>query len=525
MSRPRAEGGATTNGSTGCHPSRWIYELINNNFTVCDLFQRARRANLGSDYTWEHLHSLVINGNQSYSTPSGRVLSSVCLECHFHFVFRMSWDAEHAEDVCDPSKAAWPMQDNMFPWHHLVWVGTEPDHIINKEHNKYHPILTREKFVCSAPPCTFQLALEVSKPRIEPEWKSQMLNHAAIQQQLDAARQQEPSRYETATDEWARQAPLNLNTYLKNLLETKPEDSRAISKRNKRFAVLFGPPCFSMFRELEFAEEVDLNEDGIDDGSFKPNPPPAPSGPSGTTEIGTYRGYIEDVRSEVQSLIHLHKSGHSEQKPTFCIPILHADLRCNEVKNVGKIDLIDQEQYTVLGVLPTQSRDIIVNAYKRQWELVPDLRRRLVDSLLAIANDNPGDEMLQEYAVTQSSVFDSQLPRSNNNNDDDDDGITSQALNFLGLEPPNNHSAQALIQAFRLKLAREPGEASTARSMLVLIAKASTDDMYQANLLMESDAKMSLETSKAVLGISGPVGPWEETRKTVKAKVSLLRLE
>lgn len=478
------------------------------------MFERARSVKLDSTYTWDHPHKLVINGNQSFSTPSTRVLSAICLDCHFHFVFKMAWDESHTDALCNPGQPRWPLRDDQFPWHHLVWVGSAADTDITSDHSKYYPLLARETFVCSAPPCTFQVVLEVSEPRMPTWWVKLLLDREAICEQLRIAKEQEPSRYEGATDDWAYQAPLNLNTYLKNLLESDPDDVRSISKRNKRFAVLFGPRCFSIFEQLEFAEQV-VDRGGVDEGAFTPTAPAPPGGPSGTTELGTYRAYLEDVRAEIQCLI--HKAGQAGERPTYCTPVLHGDLQCQEVPNVGESALVNAERYKVLGVLPNQSREIIVNAYKRQWELVPSCRRTLVDSLMAVANDT-GDELLSDYAITQSSVFDSQLQRHGTS---DDDGIVSQALSFLGLQPPNNYSADSIIQAFRHKLAQDPAAAVTARSMLMLIAQASTDDSYQATLLMESDAKMSLETARVVLGLTSSDVPWQTSAGATRTKVSI----
>ncbi|KAM4056592.1 ubiquitin carboxyl-terminal hydrolase [Hirsutella rhossiliensis] len=497
----------------GSHPSRWVYELTNNDFTVCDMFERARNAKLDCTYyTWDHPHKLVINGNQSFQTPSSRVLSSICLDCHFHFVFKMAWDEAHADARCHSSQARWPLRDNQFPWHHLVWVGSVSDADILDNHSKYYPLLAREHFVCSAPPCTFQVTLEVSEPRMHTWWVQLLLDRDAIREQLKLSREQEPSRYEGATDDWADQAPLNLNTYLKNLLESDPDDVRSISKRNKRFAVLFGPRCFSIFHQLEFSEQV-LDRNGVDEGVFTPNVPAPPGGPSGATELGTYRAYLEDVRAEVQCLI--HKAGQGPEGPTLCTSALLSDLGCSEVVDVSENPLVNTERYKMLGVLPTQSREVIVNAYKRQWDLLPTRRRTLVDNLMAIANDI-GEDQLSDYAMTQSSVFDSQLQRQGTS---DDDGVVSQALNFLGLQPPNNYSADSIIEAFRLKLARDPADAVTARSMLMLIARTSTDDSYQAALLMESDSKMSLDTAATILGLDVLDVPWQTAAETASKKL------
>lgn len=346
-------------------------------------------------------------------------------------------------------------------------------------------------------------------------WINLLEDHDTIREHLRIAKEQEPGRYESAPDQWVYQAPSNLNTYLKNLIEAQcPDDARNISKRNKRFAVLFGPRCYKIFRELEFEEQV-VERDGIDEGVFIPKLPPPPSGPSLTSALGTYRAYLEDVRSEVQCLI--HKKSQSEEKPTFCLPLLAAELHCETTPKLDTNPFAKLDRYKLLGVLPDQRKEMMVNAYKRQWELLPSKRKELIEALMAIANDN-NDQELSEYAMTQGSVFESQIQQQSSN--DDDDGLVSQALNFLGLRPPNNYTAESLIQAYRQKLARDPGDANAARSMLSLIAQASTDDTYQATLLMETDAKMSFNTAKVILGLVDAFGFGPDTLESTKAKVS-----
>ena len=345
-------------------------------------------------------------------------------------------------------------------------------------------------------------------------------DHDVIRKQLIALKEQEPSRYEAATDDWVYQAPLNLNTYLKNLLESTTESIRSISKRNKRFAVLFGPPAFRLFRELEFREEVQQDEDSVDDGKFTPVAPSPPSGPSGATELGSYRAFIEDARSEVQCLIHQNRQ--TSEGPTFCSPILHADLRCKEVMKINGSTLLKVERYEALGVLPSQSRDVIVNAYHRQWELLPTRRHVLIESLMAIANDL-NDGLLSEYAVMQSSMFESQVQAQKGSSAED--ALVPRALEFLGLQTSVNYSAQSVIQAFRTKVARHPEVATDARSMLMQLAQSSTDDTYQTALLMEADTKMSSETAQLILEISDLASSWREISKIIDTKVRLFHLD
>ncbi|RGP79988.1 ubiquitin carboxyl-terminal hydrolase 2 [Fusarium longipes] len=468
-----------SSGWEGCNPSRWIYELLNNNFTKCDLFERARRLDLDLPFSWQnHTHRLIINGNQSYVTPETRILSS----------------KDHVEELCNPRQAQWPPRDGRFPWHHLVWAGSESEANIANERSKYYPLLAREHFACSADPCTFSVTLEVSMPRMPLWWINLLLDSDAIREELRIAKENDPDRYMAATDDWAMQAPLNLNTYLKNLIEaTSQEGARSISKRNKRFAVLFGPRCFRIFQELEFEETIDIREDGVDEGAFKPVVPPPPDAPSNSTRIGTYRGYVEDVRAEVQCLI--HKRGEPAE---LCTPSLHAYLGCSEIPDISSSPFVNLDRYRLMGVLPSQAKEIVDNAYRRQWDLMPTKRRELIEALGQIANDL-NDEHFSHYAVMQSSVFESQIPTQSS---DEDADLTNQALIFFGLQPPNNYNADSIVLAFRRKVAHDPSAGTFARNMLMVISNATNDETHKNMLMMEYVEGFSLPTAKEILGLS-----------------------
>ncbi|CAH0037539.1 unnamed protein product [Clonostachys solani] len=477
----------------GRHPSRWIYELLNNKTTNIGPFEKARQYQVDIPYDWDHEHRLVLNGNQSYSTPSTRVLSSLCIECHFHFVFKMKWNEHCQDNLCNPLQASWPMEESKYPWHHLVWAGSTDDADLLEERSKYYPLLSREQFVCVAPPCTFQITVEVLEPRMGSWWAQLLTDHDAIRKELYNAKARDPERYEGANEGWITQAPLNLNTYLKNLLESPTNDLRSISKRNKRFSVLFGPRSFRIFRDLEFSETIVMLDDE-DDGQFTPRAPEPASGPSGTTEPGTYRAYVEDVRAEVQCII--HRTGQATEKPTFITSALYADLGSKDAPGAKSHALTDLERYRLLGILPNLPREATVNAYFRQWDLIPSQRKAMVNDLVAIANDY-GDEALSEFAMTQSSIFESLMERmeASENNE------LNQALKFFDLSPPNRYTADQIIASFRLTLAGRPGQAAAARDMLMVIAGASSDPEYQTRLLMESDSNMTIDTSKALFNI------------------------
>lgn len=345
-------------------------------------------------------------------------------------------------------------------------------------------------------------------------WVELLLDEAAILNALAKAKELEPRRYEGANETWASGAPQNLNTYLKDLIESPPDQIRNVSKRNKKFAVVFGPRCAEIFRQLEFTDQPLINEDGVDEGVLVPKAPEPLLDPTTITQPGTYRAYIEDVRAEVQCLIH-NKDPGGEQ-PSYILPLLQQHMGYRGPLKITNQHLVNVDRYKLLGILPDQPKEVVVNSYFRQWDLLPNKKREMIEALVGVANDL-GNEQLSNFAMTQSSVFESQLQRHDVGTDED--GITNQAIIFLGLSPPNNYNAETIINAFRKKLVQQPDDASTARNMLMLIAQASSSGEYQELLLTEATG-LSFETSKAILEFTGWEGEWKECLQSGKKKVS-----
>jgi ubiquitin carboxyl-terminal hydrolase 25/28 len=151
-----------------------------------------------------------------------------------------------------------------------------------------------------------------------------------------------------------------------------------------------------------------------------------------------------------------------------------------------------------MGVLPNQAKEIVDNAYRRQWDLMPTKRRELIEALGQIANDLD-DHHFSHYAVMQSSVYESQAPTQTN---DEDAELTNQALIFFGLQPPHNYNADSIVLAFRRKVAHDPSDAASARNMLMLISNATNDEAYKNLLMVEYVEGFSLPTAKEILGLS-----------------------
>ncbi|KAI6780794.1 ubiquitin carboxyl-terminal hydrolase [Emericellopsis cladophorae] len=483
----------------GCHPSRWVYELLNNDFLSCDLVDRARAGQLPAPFDTSHAHRLVNSGKQSHRWATRTITSTLCLDCHFHFIIRTSWHQAHVSTLCSKAHAEWVPFEDRPCFHHLAYAGTEPGDVIDAERQDGSNVVSREMFACTAAQCTYTVTVDVCEPRLSTEMLELLQDEDTILKALNTARENEPDRYQVATDEWAKQAPLNLNTYLRNMLEDPPEKQKTISKRNKRFAVVFGPRCFDLFRYLGFAEEITLTENGVDEGSFISEYPPRPADAWGPTEIGSRRAFIEDARSEVQALIHKKGVTFDEaQKPQFVNALIHELLGVEEILNLGDNELVQSHSHQLIGVVPGLHKIAIVNAYFQQWNLIPSRRQELIVALALVAQNHP-DETLAEYAATQDSVYGAVASPGS---------PLGKALALLGLAPPNTYDYGEIMAAYRQKLFEDPASISDLREALMALATDCQKEDMQLRLVVEGGGEsMTADTAMAVLGCPDAVTP------------------
>ncbi|KAL0939621.1 ubiquitin carboxyl-terminal hydrolase [Colletotrichum truncatum] len=453
-------------GKSGRLAPRWVHDLLNSELDVgsftniqWDPNARCSRKTV--------THTLVLVGNQS--SAEGRnpgVLSCVCTTCDFHFLIRTAWDADQLVCLCQPFPVHFPPKDTDFYLHHLVNIEQPPQ---NQDYTSdYHPLIREsliavEHFGCSAPRCTFQVTVEISRPRLKREWVQLLTDQQRILDNLARARKQSPDRFSDARDDWCTSAPSTLNTYLRDLLD-KP-NPRNISQRNKRFQVVFGEECYVIFKAIEFSEEI-LDKDGVLEPYFIP--PVLEPGTAGTpTRLSTLRAFVEDMQAEAESLI-IRNGKPGENRPVAGNRVFK-ELQCLDYPQ-NKVSPRPVEAHRTLGVLPDFDKALIFYAYNRQSILCEQRRPDYVQALRDIAQETADDEF-QTRAIQELTMVE-RMPTAGHYGAGDE--LEQQAYSFFSLQ--YTATDDAVIHAFNKKIEHSPSQADSAREMLQIIGRHRSND-------------------------------------------------
>ncbi|OHW99786.1 ubiquitin carboxyl-terminal hydrolase [Colletotrichum incanum] len=472
-------------GKAGRLAPRWVQDLLSSDldsgsFARIEWDREARCSNAGVP------HRLVLVGNQS--TAEGRnpgVLSCVCCNCDFHFILRTSWDPDQLVCLCRPQNLHFPPKETDFYLHHLVNIK-EPIRPA-KSVLDYHPmireaLLAVEHFACSAPRCTFQVSVEISRPRLKREWVRLLLDKQRILDNLARARKLSPERFADARDDWSTSAPSTLNTYLRDLLD-KP-NPRNISRRNKRFQVVFGDECYAIFRAIQFTEE-NLDKDGVFEPYFIP-PMLEPGTPGTPTKLSTLRAFIEDLQAEAESLI--IRSGKPGENRPYVGNRLFKELQCFEYPQ-NKVPQSATEAHRVLGVLPDFDKTLIFYAYNRQSALCEKRRQAYVEALREIALMT-ADEDFQTRAIQELTIVEGMDPSGTHGAGDE---LETQAYSFFSLQ--YTASDDNVISAYNTKLEHSPAQADFAREMLQIIGRHRGSD----RILTHANGPMDVASAYRIL--------------------------
>ncbi|KAF9873449.1 ubiquitin carboxyl-terminal hydrolase [Colletotrichum karsti] len=450
-------------GKSGRLAPRWIHDLLHSELDVGSFVRIEWDLDAGCSR-----HTLVPVGNQSTAdTANPGVLSCVCTTCNYHFIIRTAWDADRRVNLCEPFPHHFPPKETDFYLHHLVSVKQPPQHHDFTSH--YHPsiresLIAVEHFACSAPRCTFQVTAEISRPRLKREWVQLLIDQERILSNLKTARKESPERFADAKDEWCSSAPSTLNTYLRDLLDPKTLP-RNISKRNKRFHVVFGEECYAIFRAVQFTEES-IGKDGVPEPYFIP-PTLEPSNPGTPTELNTLRAFVEDMQAEAESLI--TRNGGNETR-TEAGTRIYKLLQCLDFpRNQNAHQASDAHR--ILGVLPDFNKALIFYAYKRQSSLSEQRRSVYAEALCKIAQETP-DEDFQTQAVQELTMVGT-LPTADHHGAGDD--LQQQAYSFFSLQ--HTASRDAVISAYDKKVEHSPSQADLAKNMLQMIGRHRSDEI------------------------------------------------
>ncbi|KAK4250050.1 hypothetical protein C7999DRAFT_38973 [Corynascus novoguineensis] len=268
-------------------------------------------------------------------------------------------------------------------------------------------ILGNFRYVCTI--CGIIVSLELSLPRLRPEWLKTVSDENRIRNALRIAREEDPLRYADVGPEremhYLTTALHTLNQYVKNILEEDGAGPRKrISYRNKTFQVQFGRDCDDMFRYLGFEE--DYSEDTKESYWLPPRLPP----PEGKTPIGSYRAFYEDVRSEVQSIFARRPPVQGEPTVMPVSPAPRDELekalgcdknhRCFSTLPVNEDDA---RHFATLGA-PVDAADALLKfAYNRQAESDPENSTVYLAALGTLAGRR--SEELQMFVFTHQELL------------------------------------------------------------------------------------------------------------------------
>ncbi|OLN89239.1 Ubiquitin carboxyl-terminal hydrolase 2-like protein 2 [Colletotrichum chlorophyti] len=492
-------------GKSGRLAPRWVHDLLHSDldcgsFASIEWDRQARCSNLSVP------HQLVLVGNQS--TAEGRnpgLLSCVCSTCDFHFIIRPSWDADQLVRLCRPQPIHFPPKQTDYYLHHLVNINQSPQNTPSTAH--YHPLIQKsliavEHFACSAPKCTYQVTVEISRPRLKREWVQLLLDKQRILNNLSRARKESPERFADARDDWSNSAPSTLNTYLRDLLD-KP-NPRNISLRNKRFQVVFGQECHPIFKAMQF-EEQNVEKDGVFEPYFVP-PLLEPGTPGTPTELNTLRAFVEDLQAEAESLI--IRSGKPGENRPYVGNRLLKDLQCFEYPQ-SRVAPVASEAHRVLGVLPDFDKALIFYAYNRQSVLCEKRRASYVNALREIASQTSDDDF-QTRAIQELTMVERQPTEDVHGSGDD---LEMQAYSFFSLK--STATDDAVISAFNTKLEHSPSQADFAREMLLFIGRHRTSQ----RIIDHANGPMDVQTAYRILEAS-PEGDDEHISMMASVKLN-----
>lgn len=408
-------------------------------------------------------HNLVIVGSQSYDEahdPEGRgrsLLSCMCRYCRYHFVFYI-----HPPDHYDsPAHLQHHFRVVQSDWQNVAGPAELPSSDPSPCHGRF-------QYSCTL--CGMAVHLDISSPHLKPAWISIIADEARIKKGLDAAKEQNPSRYADTTPEKEAQYRTSslhtLNQYLKNILDDDGQGSRKrISFRNKTFMVQFGQDCNFLFRYLGFDEEHDTKE-----GESYWLPPRLPS-QDGKTPVGSPRAFYEDVRSEVQSLL--------EDKPPFngqpaVLPIpareqLEKALGCDKrsrFANTSSIASNEAGYFSILGA-PVEADDAMLTfAYSRQVDTDPERAKVYLEALGALAARRDVD--FQMFVFNQQELISEKEKKSAAVAPEA--GPVEKAYAQFGLTRDCPEDPSYFIRVYKTYRAQSPAQKANHRLALLTIA-------------------------------------------------------
>ncbi|KAK3376758.1 hypothetical protein B0T24DRAFT_228485 [Lasiosphaeria ovina] len=425
-------------------------------------------------------HELAITQSQSYDQdhdPEGKggtLLSCMCRFCRHHFVFRIS------QGLCGSASA------NMM--HHFLPAGMQWFDNVTVENlliSPLFPLKCKIAYRCSD--CGQDVLLEITVPRLAPEWIKMITDEQRIRESLRVAREEDPERYHDVgparEDFYATTSLSTLNQYLKNVLDGGGSGARKrISFRNKTFSVQFGPACKHIFEYLGF--EVEFDEETGDHYWLPPQLPPQ----EGKTPLGSRRAFYEDVRSEVQSLLdETPPSNQPVVRPISAKDPLERALGCdnaNQRRSRLPVDNDEAADFQTLGATTDSDESMLKYAYSHQIRTDPSHKNVYLEALGRLAGRREMD--LQLFVFKQQEDIQAQFAKRNPAPPGSDD-ITDKAYAHFGLSKDSSGDAVYFINVYKTYREQSPAQKSQHRLNLLRIGKhrksqAILDEVYKTEM-------------------------------------------
>lgn len=206
-------------------------------------------------------HALIEKEQKTKSPPSNDrpfvqgdkwTVKAHCYHCLYHFDIVV--DYPDGSEICQLSR-----EDS--PLHHLLLVRSENEKQYAARCRaegiiQVGKVAEYDQFVCSSQSCRCRVRIKISEPRLPLDLvQASLLEGSTVYERGRREIRSEPERYAGLTPLYPLQALSFLRTYIGDAQyasEQTPPKLKKISKRNKKYMLVFANDCDDLFEYLGF---------------------------------------------------------------------------------------------------------------------------------------------------------------------------------------------------------------------------------------------------------------------------------
>lgn len=360
-------------GCAGLLAAKWVTDLVDG-----DLGPETLRCTQSGTS-----HNLLTVSSQS--APQNGLVVCICAKCKKTLTVQFHSSSHLCREIKRP--------------HHLVLIDEEAT--LEKDRDKYYPLLSKFTFKCSSMNCSMQVVLDVCTPRLDPKCEPDLIDRKIPRTRLDELLETDgnPARYEELLKPDKAQKLFPAFYMLQYLNDVVNPAGRAlplkVSIRNKFFTVCFSDRFPALFDYMEFesvteGDETYVQLPALDDQADSPTP------------YATRRAWFEILRIHFHFLqvglpdnlkqpIDLHLQ--SGTKDVF-IQLLDAQYPRTRYAN---IDDYDPKDFILLGVNKDVHESLLWYACYCQGQTNPAQRRAAYEALSRVsrARESSNSELRQ----------------------------------------------------------------------------------------------------------------------------------